>query len=188
MARERLRDRRLEKRHGKLLSSLEKLEERMQKSSTPGPPPRPKKKRARMERRIWATLYGKGDRAWSFWMKEPTATGVDITPPWDERAHHFLVGEGEGAYNISFDENYGVRRVALYEGFPIPPVWLTPGGWVAPTMDEVEESLDSYITELEYQRAAEIEAAGEGWNQYVIMAIIMAVLTAAVSIVGFVTR
>lgn len=153
---------------------------------TPGPPPRPKKAKVRAERRIWLTLVGRGGRSWDSWIADPTGTGIKVTPPWSEKEENFYVGESEGAYDISFDEEHEVRRLTVYEGMPKAPVYIQKGAWKE-TADMTAET-QTFINNLELERAAEIQEAGDVFPRWGLAVIAMAAMTAAVAIVGFVTR
>ncbi len=150
---------------------------RRAEARAPGPPSRPRNRRERAAKRIWVTLVGRAGRAWDTWIEDPTGNGVKLTPPWDDREQHFKVGEGEGAYDIVFDEDRGTRRLpALYEDMPTAPVFLERGNWQS--VEDMSEANESFIRNLDSQRTAELQEVGEGFPVWGWALVIIAIVSA----------
>lgn len=165
-----------------------KNKEENEAEATPGPPPREKRTmmdrlrgyHPRLAKPVWMALVGRGGRSWDTWVPDPDGNSkIVVTPPWSEREQHFQVGEGEGAYDISLDEERQVRRVTVYEDMPLAPAWLEKGNWQS--VADMAEGVQSFINTVMLERAAEIGATEEGippmaWMVFALGVISMAVL------------
>ncbi len=112
---------------------------------------------------------------WDTWVEDPGSEGIDVAPPWDEKEQHFSVGEGEGAYDIYFDEEHGLRRLTVYEDLPLAPVHLEKGNWKS--VADMSEAVKTWIENIRAQRMAEIQEATEGIPPMVWMLVIIAVVS-----------
>lgn len=151
---------------------------------TPSPPTRPKKKRERAAKRVWLTVVGRGGRSWDTWIADPTGNGIVVTPPWSEHEENFAVGQGEGAYDISFDEEHGMRRLTVYEGMPMAPLYINKGNWKAVADMAAENQV--YINNVALEMAARIKETEEPFPRWGLAVILMAAMTTATAITSII--
>lgn len=149
-------------------------------STPPGPPRRPQDARKRRANRIWLTLVGRGGRSWDSWIPDPTGNGIEVKPPWSEKVENFAVGEGEGAYDISFDEEHRRRRLTVYEGMPLAPIYIKKGNWKA--VSDMASEVQTYINNVGLEMAARIKQTEEPFPRWGVAMLIMAGMTTAVAI------
>ncbi len=158
----------------------------MADEKTPSPPTRPKKKRERAAKRIWLTVVGRGGRSWDSWIADPQGNGIVVKPPWSELEEKFAVGQGERAYDISFDEEYRTRRLTVYEGMPLAPVYINKGNWKA--VSDMAAEVQQYINNVALEMAAKFKHTEEPFARWglamLLMAGMMFVLGLVVTIMG----
>ncbi len=163
-----------------------RMARRKKKDETPGPPRRPRDRRERAAKRIWATEIGRGGRSFDCWVEDPKGNvGISITPPWAEIEETFAVGEMEGAYDIFYDEAYGLRRLIVYEGMPTAPVALQKGNW-QPSSDMAAET-EAYIYNVEKEKAAQLADIEEPFPRWGYAMIVFGIMLTAVAILSMVT-
>ena len=148
----------------------------------PGPPMRPKQASERRARRIWLTVVGRGGRSWDSWIADPQGNGITVKPPWNEHEEQFAVGQGEGAYDIAFDEEHKTRRLTVYEGMPLAPVYINKGNWKE--VGDMAAEVRTYINNVALEMAAKIKHTEEPFPRWGLAMLIMAGMTTAVAIIS----
>lgn len=161
-----------------------RLREGMSTEVPPGPPPRPKDRRERSERRIWLTVVSRGGRSLDMWVREPESNGIEVRLPWSDKPYNWAIGEGEGAYDITFDEEHQVRRLTVYEGLPLAPIYIHKGNWKA--VADMAAEVQTYINNVALEKAAALKETEQGFPSWGYAMLIMAILTSAVAIVSMV--
>ncbi len=154
---------------------------------TPKPPSRPRSARKlikeKREKPIWLTVITKSNRAVDMWCKEPGALGLKLQLPWSEVPDIWAIGDQKGAYTITWDEEHQCRRLIVYEGLPIAPVYIQQGEWETMEEEMMNAKTLNFINDASLQTAARLPETAEEIPKYVWLMFIMAIVGFAAGIV-----